>query len=252
VQGQYSCEHELTQASQDPYPFAIDEVVDVYRSIVESTGTLLGMSGRHLNIIMTGDSAGATIAVNAVLRLIETREQRPLPLPSAMVLSYAALDFNFASWMSPANLHALRSEQSSSHLANLAETKDHFKHKSPLSMVSERRSSLRRRKSWRDSARPGSSRPRRMSTLAEDAVLADVEGEDDAPHAFAASPEGPSTPLTQSTLERHQIEMSKPAEKKDVAAIGTRMTMTSRTGYFQDKIITPSMVRDHSGSVSAV
>jgi acetyl esterase/lipase len=200
------------------------------------------MSGRRLSIVMTGDSAGATIAVNAILRLIETRDQRPLPLPAAMVLSYAALDFNFASWMSAAHLRVLRSEESSGHVSGLAETKDHFKHVSPLSMVGERRSSLRRRKSWRDSSKSLSTRPKRMSPLAEDGVLADAEGEDDASHLMVASPEGPSTPLTQSTLQQHQLALSQPPAKH-VAAIGTRMTMTSRTGYFQDKIITPSMVR---------
>jgi hypothetical protein len=206
------------------------------------------MSGRRLSIILTGDSAGAAIAVNVILRLIETRHQRPLPLPAAMVLSYAALDFNFTSWMSPAHLRVLRSEQSSGHIPGLAEVKDHFKHGSPLSMVSERRTPLRRRKSWRDTTRSGSSHKlKHMSTVAEDGMLADAEGEDEAPglvsnSLMVASPEGLSTPLTQSTLERHQIELSKPAKQTDVTTIGTRITMTSRTGYFQDKIVTPSMV----------
>jgi acetyl esterase/lipase len=41
----------------DPYPFAIDEAFDVYRVLVESAGTVIGMSGRKLNIIISGDSA---------------------------------------------------------------------------------------------------------------------------------------------------------------------------------------------------
>jgi hypothetical protein len=41
----------------DPYPFAIDEAFDTYRVLVESVGQLIGMSGRKLNIIMSGDSA---------------------------------------------------------------------------------------------------------------------------------------------------------------------------------------------------
>ncbi len=48
-----------------------------------------------------------------------------------MVLSYAALDFNFTSWMSANNLRVLRSEQSSGNLPGLkelAEQKDHLKH----------------------------------------------------------------------------------------------------------------------------
>jgi len=41
----------------DPYPFAIDEAFDVYRLLVDSGGTSIGMSGRKLNVILTGDSA---------------------------------------------------------------------------------------------------------------------------------------------------------------------------------------------------
>ena len=35
---------------------------------------------------------------------------QPLPLPVALVLNYAALDFNFTSWMTPGNLRVLRIE----------------------------------------------------------------------------------------------------------------------------------------------
>ena len=41
----------------DPYPYAIDEAFDVYRVLVESAGAVIGMSGRKLNIIISGDSA---------------------------------------------------------------------------------------------------------------------------------------------------------------------------------------------------
>lgn len=41
----------------DPYPFAIDEVFDTYRLLVESKGKVIGMSGKNLNVIVSGDSA---------------------------------------------------------------------------------------------------------------------------------------------------------------------------------------------------
>ncbi len=50
-----------------------------------------------------------------------------LPKPHAMALSYAALDFNFTSWMTPDNLRVLTSEQSSGSLKELAKQKDHLK-----------------------------------------------------------------------------------------------------------------------------
>jgi acetyl esterase/lipase len=48
---------QLTLWIVDPYPYAIDEVFDVYRLLAESTGKAIGMSGRNLNVILTGDSA---------------------------------------------------------------------------------------------------------------------------------------------------------------------------------------------------
>jgi hypothetical protein len=62
---------------------------------------------------------------------LSTNESTILPQPLALVLNYAALDFNFTSWMSPAHLRVLRSEQSSGNLPGLKELaaqKDHFQH----------------------------------------------------------------------------------------------------------------------------
>jgi hypothetical protein len=61
-------------------------------------------------------------------------------------------------------------------------------------------------------------------------------------------------PLNSSILEKHQQELSaavteannranqEASSRKRREPIGTRLTMTSRTGYFQDRIISPSMV----------
>lgn len=38
-------------------------------------------------------------------------------------------------------------------------------------------------------------------------------------------------------------------KRRKKAPIGTRMTMTSRVGYFQDRIISPSMVSNHAGGL---
>jgi hypothetical protein len=47
----------IYRRNQDPYPFAVDEAFDMYRLLVETSGKVIGMSGRKLNIIMSGDSA---------------------------------------------------------------------------------------------------------------------------------------------------------------------------------------------------
>lgn len=55
--------------STDPYPFAIDEVFDAYRIIVESKGKAIGMAGEDLNIVLAGDSAYVQRSPLVVARL---------------------------------------------------------------------------------------------------------------------------------------------------------------------------------------
>ncbi|KAJ6594086.1 Alpha/Beta hydrolase protein [Mycena capillaripes] len=314
------------KAPEYPYPFAIDEAFDTYKLLVESTGALLGMSGRKLNILITGDSAGASVAANVVFKIIE-HNQNPanrvaiLPQPIALVFSYAALDFNFTSWMTPDNLRVLRTEESSGSLPGLKELaaqKDHLKHISPLSMVGDKRPGVPRRKplkrqtSWKDTIRgltssgeksekeDGSiaSGPRkrrsssalktpssRRSTFLEPRQRPNsLDGEDpfDAASEQDEEPDfdkyreedrpiqarvryvypdsSPKTglpiPRSKSAVVKQQHELSVAVEEannkateryggkgKQKEPIGTRLTMTSRTGYFQDRVITPSMMR---------
>nr|GAT43008.1 predicted protein [Mycena chlorophos] len=303
------------KAPEYPYPFAIDEAFDMYKVLVESTGTVLGMSGKKLNILISGDSAGANIAVNIVLKIIEHNESStnrlsaPLPQPIALVFNYPALDFNFTSWMTPEHLRVLRTEESSGGLPGfkeLAAQKDHLNHISPLSMVGDkrrtvRRKSLKRESSWKDSIRgfttntsgddapSNSTEPKkrrsssalrtptsRRSTFLEpkrtdspaDTDASDTSDQEDYGqyreeerpiqarvryvYKDSSSPKS-AIPRTRSAVVKQQQELSVAVEEANSKAtqqygkhkepIGTRLTMTSRTGYFQDRVITPSMMR---------
>ena len=240
-----------------------------------------------------------------MLRILE--HPTGIARPISMILAYPALDFNFTSWMSPANLAVLRTEQSESHIPGIIKGKDHLKHKSPLSVVDDVQANGKRQRqqSWgraigskvaglamspiQEKSNPTSTGawtrtlPRNVSTklagwLASDSVSEDpipsdspteTESEEDevrtvkgvdtrreadksleervkTPHDEAASfaltsirtdaEPGPSTASPGvETRTNGQIRRKK-------AAIGTRLTMTSRVGYFQDKIISPSMV----------
>ncbi|EPS97754.1 hypothetical protein FOMPIDRAFT_37998, partial [Fomitopsis schrenkii] len=227
----------------DPYPFAIDECFDVYRLLVESGGRAIGMSGHKLNVIIAGDSAGAHIAANVMVKLLET--QLVLPLPKALVFAYPALDFNFTSWMTPDNLRILH----------------------PLSMVGERKG-VRRRRSWRDALRKiASPTDERAGFTLRHAKESQGRGDADEPNGDAEAGEMADVeegatkeedkPLQarvrfhpevdERVLERHQREADAmipgQSEPADQAPLGTRLTMTSRTGYFSDRIISPSMMR---------
>ncbi|KAN0112029.1 Alpha/Beta hydrolase fold [Russula decolorans] len=119
---------EYGKAPEYPYPFAVDEVFDAYRIIVESKGKAIGIgiAGEDLNIVLSGDSAGGCLATGCVVKILENNlllsdptlpypapascPLAPLPLPVAVILSYPALDFNFTSWMTPSHLKVLREE----------------------------------------------------------------------------------------------------------------------------------------------
>ncbi|KAI8993039.1 Alpha/Beta hydrolase protein [Trametes punicea] len=261
---------DYAKAPEYPYPFSIDECFDLYRVLVETTGLVIGMSGRKLNIICTGDSAGAHIAVCVMYKILET--QMNLPHPLALVLNYAALDFNFTSWMTPQNLRVLQTEQSSSHLSMLAEQKDHLRHISPLSMVGDRKVP-RRRRSLRDTLRalaspstakmpPLRSRHtttsiKRFSSLDDDSFdeggsMGDVEDEtssrvnvEDMPlrARIRFDPQISQVEIERAPRAAEPGDANDQLILKEKAPIGTRLTMTSRTGYFQDRIISPSMMR---------
>ena len=259
--------------------------------------------------------SGATIAVNVVIKILEHNSpalgpaphpSAHLPKPRALVLNYAALDFNFTSWMSPAHLRVLRSEQSSGNLPGirgLAAQKDHLQHISPLSMVGDKRprmprKRLRRRTSWRDTLRgltspnededgeerervpflttrastgavqtralPGVVRRGMSQPFPSNGDLADAESEEDfedwreedrpieARVRYVYRPSPPASASGQGSQGSLRLTPSPTAtvrgEDNPVIGngnepIGTRLTMTSRTGYFQDRVISPSMVR---------
>ncbi|EIW69571.1 hypothetical protein TREMEDRAFT_30684 [Tremella mesenterica DSM 1558] len=306
---------EYGKAPEYPYPWAIEEGFDAYRTIHETLGSCIGIHlpntpSSRLSIVLTGDSAGGNICATIMLRILE--HSTPIPRPVSIILAYPALDFNFTSWMSPANLRVLRTEQSESHLTSLKHGKDHLAHKSPLSVVDDtekpRKTRSERQRSWGDTlgnklqglsltptaspvdekiplasapGRQGQSQsptgswrglPRVMSTkltgwLGPDETKEDddaatvkaaddrreeekplrarvktpkVEREFDLVYEPAASTESSGNKASTTGEERVEKVVVK---KKKRAPFGTRLTMTSRVGYFQDRIISPSMMR---------
>jgi hypothetical protein len=241
------------------------------------------MSGKVFNIIMSGDSAlvpsllldaslmvfcrGANLVCGVTFKILES--PKPIQHPTALILNYACLDFNFGSWMSATNLRVLKAEASSAHLPGVAESKDHFNHRSPLSVirdVGERR--VRRRKSWGKSLTGIASRLSSGSIYDSQASPTTPKAPN-RPRAFTLTPSGDEAddeeyypleehekPISQrvrytaETLRQQQPELEVVLEEEDTKAkeaqkqrVGTKLTMTSRTGYFQDRIITPAMVR---------
>lgn len=283
----------------DPYPWAIEEGIDAYRTVTDSKGSILGIKSGKLGVVLTGDSAGGNICTTIMNRILE--HHKSIARPIAIILAYPALDFNFTSWMSPANLRVLQTEQSEVHIPGLLHGKDHMRHKSPLSVVDDvgrskpRRPANRSRKSWAGTlvdklgigmtpstpVHPKSTpqspstpfkKPRRVESGwfaskeedgsgAEDSV-SDISDSDEDDGYFSGHSsyfggerreksiqERVKTPgvnadehFTEGILSKSPDKLDDAVVKRKKTTIGTRLTMTSRVGYFQDRIITPSMV----------
>jgi hypothetical protein len=167
---------------------------------------------------------------------------RPLPKPVSLVLNYAALDFNFTSWMAPGHLKVLRSQASQGHIPGLEEMKDHFSGSGPLD-VAGGNTTRQKKKTWTGESAKGW-----------------TEG-------MGLLPSRPSSPVAKKTTplgspnigrsggrqlwEDPELDSAGNVQKPEAPArvtIGTRLTMTSRTGFFQDRIISPSMVSMMSGN----
>lgn len=289
------------KAPEYPYPWAIEEGIDAYRTITDTKGAVIGIKSRHLGVVLTGDSAGGNICTTIMNRILE--HHKHITRPVAMILAYPALDFNYTSWMSPTNLRVLQTEQSEVHIPGLVHGKDHLRHKSPLSVVEDvkrpKRPGAKSRKSWAHSistkfglgmtpqkdSKPNPARSmtstRPLARRAESGWFAsreDNESSDDMSDAMSSSsddegsidhrndadkslaervktpgvfaderfPDGilSSSPQQTSAAEAGDLALV-PSTPKPVAKapFATRLTMTSRVGYFQDRVISPSMMR---------
>jgi len=161
---------------------------------------------------------------------------------------YAALDFNFTSWMSATNLKVLRQE-SSANIAAILRDKEHLEHRSPLSVVAdvERPRIKRRRSSWG-----------RTFVTGKPTAVEEEFGDDEAEAQDLFLPrEDKDKSLSErvvywdTTNEQNQAKLA-----DQVARVGqkvlakaarkgpleTRLAMTSRTAFFADRIISPPMV----------
>lgn len=206
---------------------------------------------------------GANIATATCIKILETSPR--LPLPAALVFAsvslpfplylrlirrdrYAALDFNFTSWMSAANLQVLRSE-SSANIASILRDKDHLEHRSPLSVVADvvRPRVRRRRSSWGRTFVTG-------KPSAAEEEFGDDEAEFSDPFLPKAEQDKSMSERVvywDATNAQNQVELANQvtaAGEKVLAKavrkgpLETRLAMTSRTAFFSDRIISPPMV----------
>ncbi|KAJ9057809.1 hypothetical protein DSO57_1019298 [Entomophthora muscae] len=197
------------KAPEFPYPYALNECFDAYRTVVETRGQCLGLDGlrettifddstrKHhteLPIALVGDSAGGNLVTAMLYKILEARD---LPRPQGLVLIYPCLNFNISSWMSPGQIKLFRA-QSVKSMAALWEAREHYKHKSPLSTFSDTESK------WRHIHYPS------------------IEEQ------------------VQTPVERMQALLT---DQVPLRSKMTHLTMTSRMTFFNDRILTHDLMR---------
>ena len=104
------------KAPEHPYPFAINECFDVYMTIANTKGKCVGLSGTEVpRVIITGDSAGGNLATAMTLMIVEhnANEHRnpktpDLPVPEGLLLFYPSLDMNIGNWMTDEQMSLIR------------------------------------------------------------------------------------------------------------------------------------------------
>ncbi|KAH7407259.1 Alpha/Beta hydrolase protein [Cadophora sp. MPI-SDFR-AT-0126] len=219
------------KAPEFPYPYALNECFDVYSTIMASRGRCLGLSGDVApKIVITGDSAGGNLATGLTIMIIEagsthTRQflgQQPLPIPDGLVLIYPGLDMNIGNWMSD--------EQ--------------------MSLVKDRRM----RKTNRTFIRQKS-----MQYTMAAGTPHQSEDEDQTPPKLTSPPLATNPASLSITLPSPQFSTAAPtllsppiARKQSVSSqspshhpepLKTRLAMSSMISYFNDRILSPEMMR---------
>ncbi|KAK4242141.1 hypothetical protein C8A03DRAFT_29726 [Achaetomium macrosporum] len=249
------------KAPEYPYPYALNECYDVYTSIVKSRGRCIGLSGKEVpKVVITGDSAGGTLAAATTLMIIESgsspvrrfQGQTDLPLPAGLILFYPALDMNIGSWMSDEQMTLLKDrrmrgtnkriiERKTSQYNNLVGTPHQSEDEDDSTPSSKSRSSF-------ESGVRQSTNPTDTSTPSSEHVRSPApEYAHSGPTTWsqvqqaqpaAPSPEASAQPSTAKTSSSQQ-----PGASHHPEPMRTRLAMSSMISYFNDRVLTPEMMR---------
>jgi len=223
------------KAPEYPYPYALNECFDVYTTIVKSRGRCIGMSGRDIpRVVVTGDSAGGNLATAMTLMVVETTtaKRRPglaheeLPVPSGLLLLYPALDMNIGNWMSDEQMSLIKDRRMR------ATNKNYLKRKS---MQYNDLVGTPHQSDEEDDC-PSSQMPTSKTSddSAKEKALQSPNPEFShaSPQTWSkAAPSGPASQRGSKSLSHHPEPMR------------TRLAMASMISYFNDRVITPEMMR---------
>jgi acetyl esterase/lipase len=214
------------KAPEHPYPYALNECYDVYRTLVASRGRCIGMTGAvPPRIVVTGDSAGGNLATGLVLMILQSggtdsrrwHGETSLPPPAGLVLIYPGLDVNIGNWMSDEQMSLIKDRRMRKTNRNVIRRKseDYYK----LDPATPHPS---------DDEEDEPSPKRRVSLDRPESPTLSMQPSPSAAHISR------SNNLVNQTVT---LSSSKPKQLR------TRLAMSSMISYFNDRILTPEMMR---------
>jgi len=219
------------KAPEHPYPYALNECYDVYHTLLATLGRCIGLAGlSRPRIVLTGDSAGANYAVGLVLMILQSagpdrrlQEEKSLPLPEGLILVYPALDLNIGNWMSDEQMSLIQDQR-----------------------TRKTNKDILRRKS-QDYYRLTPATPHPSDDDLERSPSPDRKAEDDVVVTTADT----STPVLKPPTTKERDIASRPSVARQTSTLAsskpkllkTRLAVSSMISYFNDRILTPEMMR---------
>ncbi|VUC20601.1 unnamed protein product [Clonostachys rosea] len=223
------------KAPEYPFPYALNECFDVYTTLIQTRGRCIGMSGRDVpRIILTGDSAGGNLAVAATLMVLETgsahklrcHDSDELPPPDGLVCFYPALDMNIGNWMTDEELSLIRDR-------NMRKT-----NKSVVRRKSREYNDLVGTPHHSDDE---DEKPTTSELVSDSAILDDSDpvgmSSRPAKGLKAEASRGLDSPQQGAGIKRTNSTSHHPEPMK------TRLATSSMISYFNDRVLTPEMMR---------
>lgn len=258
------------KAPEWPYPYALNECYDVYHTLVATRGRCMGLSGeQEPKIVVSGDSAGGNLAVAMVLMILqsgstETRRwqgELALPPPVACVLIYPALDMNIGNWMTDEQMALIRDRRvRKTNKSILRHKSDDYRHLAPNTPYGSDDSGSedeRPKARGADGNMAASDRvltsPQTMIRLSAAhtnrdstaVALPNINTNLTNGHTVSTpsqlSPVATRSPETPRIFQKPTTTTTAPAPP--TTAIKTRLATSSMISYFNDRILTPEMMR---------
>lgn len=235
------------KAPEYPYPYALNECFDVYNTIVASRGKCLGLSGDSVpKIVITGDSAGGNLATALTLMIVEsgttgTRQflgQKVLPIPDGLILIYPGLDMNIGNWMSDEQMSLIKDRR-------MRKTNRTFIRQKSMQYTmtagTPHHSDIEEDSPPKIATPPVVQTPDTIQPRPNNITLPSPQFSTAAPTLL--SPTSTRRPSIPSTSNQTSTPATEASASHHPAPLQTRLAMSSMISYFNDRILSPEMMR---------